>query len=197
MVVHQPKTVRMWQALKYRGGPAFVRDFLANGGTMTELAAELGLSRSYVSRHLNADPTYAEALLAGKREGAEAFADETLEIADALSEKRIRMEDIQDAVDLAFAEFEANDEAPTAARMYELMAATIQPRRVANEEVQAAKVRIDTRKWVASIQDPEKYAKKDAAQVNISIGTLHLDALRRRQVSPIEGKAMKVIGTDG
>lgn len=47
-------------------------------------------------------------------------------------------------------------------------------------EINKAKVRIDTRKWLAGIDDPDRYGTK-AAQVNVSIGGLHLDALRRVQ----------------
>ena len=46
--------------------------------------------------------------------------------------------------------------------------------------INKAKVRIETRKWLAGVDDPDRYGQK-AAQVNISIGSLHLDALRRVQ----------------
>lgn len=46
--------------------------------------------------------------------------------------------------------------------------------------INKAKMRIDARKWLAGVNDPERYGQK-AAQVNISIGSLHLDALRRVQ----------------
>lgn len=46
--------------------------------------------------------------------------------------------------------------------------------------INKAKMRIETRKWLAGVDDPERYGVK-GAQVNISIGGLHLDALRKVQ----------------
>lgn len=46
--------------------------------------------------------------------------------------------------------------------------------------INKAKMRIDTRKWLAGVDDPDRFGTKQA-QVNISIGGLHLDALRRVQ----------------
>jgi hypothetical protein len=46
--------------------------------------------------------------------------------------------------------------------------------------INKAKIRIDARKWLAGVDNPEKYGQKPA-QVNVSIGGLHLDALRRVQ----------------
>lgn len=47
-------------------------------------------------------------------------------------------------------------------------------------EINKAKVKIDARKWLAGVDDPDRFgAKKDG--VTINIGTLHLDALRRVQ----------------
>ena len=61
--------------------------------------------------------------------------------------------------------------------------------------INKAKMRIDARKWLAGVNDPERYGQK-AAQVNISIGGLHLDALRRVQselaTKTIEGVAVDV-----
>lgn len=47
-------------------------------------------------------------------------------------------------------------------------------------QINKAKVRIDARKWLAGVDDPERFGQKQQ-QVNISIGGLHLDALRKVQ----------------
>jgi hypothetical protein len=64
--------------------------------------------------------------------------------------------------------------------------------------INKAKMRIDTRKWLAGVDDPERYGQK-GAQVNITIGGLHLDALRKVQSElakpagqTIEGEATDV-----
>jgi len=46
--------------------------------------------------------------------------------------------------------------------------------------INKAKIRIDTRRWLAGVDDPDRFGVK-TAQVNISIGGLHLDALRKVQ----------------
>ena len=63
----------------------FVYDYIASGKTMTDLAEFLGCSRSYASRHLNADPEIAKALDRARRDSADAMAEDTLKITDALA----------------------------------------------------------------------------------------------------------------
>jgi len=46
--------------------------------------------------------------------------------------------------------------------------------------INKAKIRIDARRWLAGVDDPDRFGVK-TAQVNISIGGLHLDALRKVQ----------------
>lgn len=50
-------------------------------------------------------------------------------------------------------------------------------------DVQKAKLRIELRQWLAAV-DNARYKKQEAARVNVnvSIGQLHLDALRRRRI---------------
>jgi hypothetical protein len=65
-------------------------------------------------------------------------------------------------------------------------------------QINKAKLRVETRKWLAGVDDPERFGTKQG-QVHISIGGLHLDALRRVQselAKPagevIEGEAQDV-----
>ncbi len=54
-----------------------------------------------------------------------------------------------------------------------------------NEEIGKAKLRIDTRKWLASKYDPSSFGEQKAsAQVNINIGDLHLRALKDINQAP-------------
>lgn len=65
-------------------------------------------------------------------------------------------------------------------------------------KINKAKLRIDTRKWLAGVDDPDRFGTKQT-QVNISLGGLHLDALRKVQADlartvgeTIEGEAQDV-----
>jgi hypothetical protein len=48
------------------------------------------------------------------------------------------------------------------------------------QEAQVAKLRVDTRRWLASKMAPDDYGDKQQPLVNIDLGSLALDALRKR-----------------
>jgi hypothetical protein len=54
------------------------------------------------------------------------------------------------------------------------------------QEAAVAKLRVDTRRWLASKQAPDEYGDKQQPLVNIDIGSLALDALRKRSVLSTE-----------
>jgi len=54
------------------------------------------------------------------------------------------------------------------------------------QDAQVAKLRVDTRRWLASKLSDE-YSDKAAPLVNIDLGSLALDALRHRVVMPVNG----------
>lgn len=68
-----------------RGGPEWLQDYIAEGGKISDLATELGCSRSYLSRHLNAHPDYKAVILEARSEYADRLADEALDIADGMA----------------------------------------------------------------------------------------------------------------
>ena len=51
------------------------------------------------------------------------------------------------------------------------------------QEAQVAKLRVDTRRWLASKMAPDEYGDKQQPLVNIDLGSLALDALRKRSAS--------------
>ena len=57
---------------------------------------------------------------------------------------------------------------------------------------QVAKLRVDTRRWLAGKLNDE-YSDKAAPLVNIDLGSLALDALRHRSVTPVNGIDKAVI----
>jgi hypothetical protein len=69
-----------------RGGPEWLQDYISEGGKISDLAIELGCSRSYLSRHLNAHPDYSAVILEARGEYAEKLADEALDIADGMAD---------------------------------------------------------------------------------------------------------------
>lgn len=77
---------RLFGEIEERGGAEWLRDYIAEGGTVLDLATEMGCSRTYLSRHLNAHPEYKEVLLDGRREHAESLAEEALVIADGMAD---------------------------------------------------------------------------------------------------------------
>jgi hypothetical protein len=54
------------------------------------------------------------------------------------------------------------------------------------QEAQVAKLRVDTRRWLASKQAPDEYGDKQAPLVNIDLGSMALDALRKRSIVSID-----------
>jgi hypothetical protein len=58
-----------------------------------------------------------------------------------------------------------------------------------NGGVNKARLQVDTRKWMASKLDPDQYGDKQGPAVNISIGDLHLTALKQmNKVEVIDGQ---------
>ena len=77
---------RLLQEIGERGGPEWLRDYIADGGTIADLANELDCSRTYLSRHLNAQLEYREVIAEARAEFADKLADEALAIADGMAD---------------------------------------------------------------------------------------------------------------
>ena len=54
------------------------------------------------------------------------------------------------------------------------------------QDAQVAKLRVDTRRWLASKQAPDEYGDKQQPLVNIDLGSMALDALRKRSVVSVD-----------
>lgn len=54
-----------------------------------------------------------------------------------------------------------------------------------NSAVGKARLQVETRKWMAGKLDPDNFGEKQGPQVNISIGDLHLQALKHVQAEVI------------
>jgi len=77
---------RLLQEVNDRGGVDWLQEYIAEGGTIADLATELGCSRTYLSRHLNAEPGFRAVILEARGEFAEKLADEALSIADGMAD---------------------------------------------------------------------------------------------------------------
>lgn len=146
---------QLFAEIEQRGGDEYLHDYIASGGTVLDLADELGCSRTYLSRHLNADDRYRAVLEQARREQADKFADEALAIADGMA-----------GVD-----------------------------GITREQIAVAKERVDVRKWLATVNHPDRYQQnKNGPVITLNINQLHLDALKKRRDGgiTIEGTA-----TDG
>lgn len=132
---------RLLAEIEDRGGPEYVGEYIATGGTILDLANELGCSRTYLSRHLNAHEDYRPVIDQARREQADTLAEEALGIADGLAEG-VRTK----------------------------------------EQIAIAKERIDVRKWLASVNHPDRYQQnKNGPTITLNINQLHLDALKKRR----------------
>lgn len=58
-------------------------------------------------------------------------------------------------------------------------------------EIKKVSEQIKVRQWLAGVDDPDRFGAKQA-QVNVTIGGLHLDALRKVQAEIIDGEAKDV-----
>lgn len=133
---------RLLAEIEQRGGPEYVRDYIAAGGTILDLANDLGCSRTYLSRHLNAHEAYRPMIEEARREQADTLAEEALQIADGLAD----MDGLT------------------------------------REHIAVAKERIDIRKWLATVNHPDRYQQNKAGPtITLNINQLHLDALKKRR----------------
>lgn len=65
-----------------------------------------------------------------------------------------------------------------------------------SEDVQLAKERVSVRKWMAALNNPDKYAPKEKG-ITINVGNLHLDALKKLNREMLDvTPAVKVIADD-
>lgn len=144
---------RLLAEIEQRGGPEYVREYIAGGGTILDLANELGCSRTYLSRHLNANELYRPVIEEARREAADALAEEALQIADGLADTD----------------------------------------GLTREHIAVAKERIDVRKWLASVNHPDRYRQdRGGPQIQININELHLEALKKMR----PGDGARVVGAD-
>lgn len=115
------------------GGEDALYARIADGETVLSISRDFGVSRNFLSGHLNHGPERKAKMRAARETHADFLGDEITEIADTAT--------------------------PITA--------------------QVAKLRIDTRRFVAGRLNPETWSDKQGPLVQINANTMHLDALRK------------------
>lgn len=141
-----PVKARMIRDITESGGYERIIERIAGGETLVKIAPEFGVSRSFLSGHLN--KKFKPQMAAARKEAASVLAEQALTIADA-----------------------------------------IDPETPGSEK--AAKVQIETRRWLAGRLDPEQFGEQQQGpSVQINLGDVHLSSLRDLEQSL---RAKKVI----
>jgi len=130
---------QMIAKLNQAGGIPWVLDEVCNGKSLTQIAGELKVSRTFLSKEVNRDTTRA-AYIKAREEAAHALADEAKEIADTATP---------------------------------VNAVT-------------AKLQIDARRWLAKVMNPKDFSENTGTTVQVNVGQLMLDDLRKRTVQTVE-----------
>jgi hypothetical protein len=75
---------RILEDVKKKGGADYLAEMVGSGVTMTKMAADYGCSRDYFSTSINKIPEYSAALVAARRNAADALVEEGLTMVDSL-----------------------------------------------------------------------------------------------------------------
>lgn len=115
------------------GGEAALYERIADGDSVLTISRDFGISRSFLSNHLNRSPEHKANMRRARETRADFLGDEINEIADTAT--------------------------PLTANV--------------------AKLRIDTRRFIAGRLNPDTWSEKQAPLIQINANSLHLDALRK------------------
>ena len=131
----RPVLRKMKRDIDEMGGFEKIIEKIEQGASIAGIAEkELGVSRKFLSWHLNSDPTMKKALAEARIARGDRYAQDALEIADSLP-------------------LETN-------------------------AISKGREQIRIRQFLASADNPNRYGKQQA-QVNISLGDLHISALKK------------------
>jgi hypothetical protein len=83
----RPLANKLRKLIEDDGGTEFLIDHIGGGGTINQLAVKYDVSRSFIGRLLNNDEIYKVALDEARRLGADAMAEDSLELIDGLTQK--------------------------------------------------------------------------------------------------------------
>lgn len=167
----RPKRKAALATIETRGGVDYLTEYLLSGGTVTQLAGELGLHRGYLHRLLKDHPEFSKALEQARLEAADAHAEAGFEIM-----RRLRAERKEERAN-----------AKKGSRAAELSALDVS---IAKEE--AAQHRFIAQSW-----NQQRYGSQHAqTHVTVNLGDMHLDALKKMKTVRDTVRDAKVIEHD-
>jgi len=158
----KPKLKAALAALDSRGGPEGLQQELLSGKTIPMIARELGLDRGYLQRNLMKNEAYRNAISEIDHQVADMQAALALEELIELKEERaLERQAAQDP----------NDES-----------VDVSVGRVSQVDVSLGKSLANQRNFIASSLHRARYGSGQQQNIQINIGDLHLDALRKAKV---------------
>lgn len=155
----KPMKRKALAALDSRGGPEALQEALLAGKTIPQLAREIGLDRGYLRRLLMKDERYAPAIKEVEHLVADAHAEASFEYLDEVHKRR--QGEVSEAKDGIRDASEAN---------------------VSQIDLGIAKGYASQHNIMAMAYNRQKYGNAGQQNVQINIGDLHLDALRKMKV---------------
>ena len=155
----RPMVKRTLAEIKRRGGGEYLREWVLEGNSISSLAKDLDVHAGSLRNMILRDPELTAAIDEARRAAADAHFEAGFEVISEVSERRQReiMEALNGDRDIS----EAN---------------------VSQVDLGLLKQKVGQHNLAASNWNPEKYGGRNQQQININIGDLHLDALRKVKV---------------
>jgi predicted transcriptional regulator len=145
--------------IERRGGGEYLREWILSGKSLRELAIDMDVPRGALRNMITKDPELSAAIDGARRDAADAHFDATFEAISEVGERRQReiMEALNGDRDIS----EAN---------------------VSQVDLGLLKQKVGQHNLAAQAWNQERYGNRANQQININIGDLHLDALRKMKV---------------
>ena len=155
----KPLAKKTLSELSRRGGAEYLREWLLEGKSLRDLAADLDVSWGYFYNLLLKNEDYTRTIDAARKDAADAHFEAGFEAISDLSHRRQRevMEALSGERDVS----EAN---------------------VSQIDLGLLKQKVGQHNLAAQAYNPERYGTRNQQNVQINIGDLHLDALRKMKV---------------
>tara|TARA_B100000963_G_C22637451_1_gene678376 strand:+ start:5782 stop:6285 length:504 start_codon:yes stop_codon:yes gene_type:complete len=161
----RPLKRKVLQELEKRGGKQYFQEYILSGGTLSKLAKDLDISRGYLYTLLTKHDVYSKALDEVREDAADAHAEAGFDIMKRLrSDRKLERE-----------------QADPGSRTAEISAI----------DVAIAKEEVAQHRFIAQSWNQNRYGSKaNQTQVTLSVGDMHLDALRKMKVVEDSTKAI-------
>jgi transposase-like protein len=162
----RPMKRKVLAELEKRGGKQYFQEYILSGGTISKLAKELDVSRGYLHTLLTKHDVYSTALDEVREQAADAHAEAGFEVMKRLRADR-KLE---------------RDQADPGSKQAEISAI----------DVAIAKEEVAVHKFIAQSWNKNRYGSTaNQTQVTLSVGDMHLDALRKMKVVNDSTKAIE------